>query len=886
MFYTAGFAISNSESANIITSFTSGVVDSTKVYSSTVEKRLDSGVSVAGFIATNLGNIRDCYSNIPIQTDAISSGFVFANGKSIENCFSTSIILGDNSQTNAYFVKNNIVEGQTGSYKNCFYLSDSEAEYTGLLGETKKGINTTLQPLVVSSGLEELSAGEFDSLAEKFGDYAYTTTGDQVYSSVWFLPDNIGKDYFNGQTFARGRLELTSANMIAFAQRKLVSESLDANGFTTYTYQTSERAAANGSALNPYLVSSATQLEEYIGSSRGNYQSNAFVRLIKDIDYSKDAPMTQLYKTSFNGVLEGNGMKISGVEIYSDETMESAGFFGKLKGSTSQTAGILNLSLIPSVVSFSNTKIVGGIAGVAERANIFNVNVLNNSGEEQGDSTSAGKTIIVSGKNIVGGVVGRATQVYNIKNITSLVGSKATHISTSTADVGFMDSAISQYSYSGVVVGYADGREGQISNTTVRGSGAIAIGAKAGFIAGGLARNVSLSGVHIDISSDAIIRAYVYGGIVVGESRANLSNVQVKGSGTSFELFKIDPYTPAAVGGIVGRAVGGSITNVYMGQSFEVSARSQLTGGLQTIASVGGIAGRIDASPIKIEEAIVEANISARRVLGGIVGIVSSTKVEMSKVAIYRGLFTLTGLTPMPYVGGFVGDVASNAIIEITDAYSLADIAVACYVYSNTITANVGAIIGNSNGSISLKNIYTTTKYDVALQDNTSSGVLTPVYAEDKGNKENTGNISFKWQLNFNKDDIQLVNYNLNAFNANNVYFYAYWFSLDTNSNTSYYDAILNGGAIKSESNKTTRFSVKIDNKNMNLVQNEYGQGIYNYQRAQQQDHINEWTTKNPILSESLFYGMFKGDAYKNWSSSGNALPYLNFEKNLMGRTA
>lgn len=717
-FNTAGLVNVNSESGTIITSYCSGVVGNNIYSVKTSGSELISNVQVSGAVHSNKGIIQDCYTNIPISTKSNSSGFVYENSGKIKNCFSTSI-LGSNKQTNYYFVALTSIEEQgSGSFENCYYLKDSDAE-----------INQSLHPLIVK-GVNDLDIEGFGNMSN-FSSYSY----GNGYNNVWMNVKTVQYP-FNGMTLAQGRLELVSANIIASSERVEDGQTV-IDGKTTYSYKYADSSPQPGTMLNPYIVNSAESFEKYMTIGRDSY-----FRIIKDINFNNEEITT--YKTEFFGIIEGNGMTLSSLDITSGNSANSAGLLGSIKTATMPEsyrpsyAGIMNLTIVPKIVNFPNVPIVGTLVGSVENATIENISVRSNLTENGGQDTS---TVIVSGKNIVGGVVGLVKNKGYIKNVTSTVGSKATFIPTESSRLSITNGVytgtnVNSVSYAGNVIGYAYASTDEINIKEIKVSSvsAYAIGDRAGFAFGGISKNVKAETITVNINESMLIKAYSFGGLIVGECAGNLKDVAVVGSGSQMQVFSVQPYISMGVGGVVGYMIRGSLSDVYMGQSFEIKNVS-LT---KTINYVGGIVGYLnsgDASSINFDRIVMDGDVSARNYLGGIIGYAKSN-VIMNEMAVYKHNISVDGMLTEVYVGGFIGK--NDSSVKITNSYSLASISASSFTYSTNIEMNVGAIIGKTEIGkvVDAQNVFTVTTYNLTIEnksENSDKVQVTNIEKEGEG---------------------------------------------------------------------------------------------------------------------------------------------------------
>ena len=863
VFVMGGLSAVNGENARIITSYVSGEVTADKVYADGTNSMLNSSVQVGGFVHTNQGIIEDCYSNIPILTSSRSAGFVFTNLASIERCFSTSKITGDNSATNYYFAGDG-----NGTFADCYYIRGNN-------------INVTLSPLS-HEGVSQLTYNEnngqvtrndFANLSQYFANYSYSNT--PAYNSVWFYSDGSTTDRFNGQQFAGGRLELVSANIIATSQKQNIGTTTDANGMLVYQYATAEGTPEDGSVFNPYVLYSAESMENYLVTpskiASGNY------RLACDISYSSLAvDYTSLYQLDFRGNLEGNGATISGIQLTSSSASESAGLFASITGVNNVNAAVMNLTLVPQEVAFTNANIVGSVAGTLQNANLYNITVY---GSTAGmDTTEADEIVTVTGKNIVGGVIGLTLGSYDIKNIDSLIGAFATYVPGTSAVIDYESEDLSQLSFAGGVIGYMGGR-GTLSGTTVSRGAINILGAKAGLAFGGIARSASANNVFVSVNASMRINAYRYGGFISGEIKGSLSNAYVYDYGVTGATFTLSPYVADAIGGITGLLRnGGRVTTAYMQQGYVIGNQPTATVDVNTVDSVGGIVGVVQGSNNIISQVIVDGNMIARSTLGGVVGeVATGAQVTISQAGVKDITLEVEGQTANPIIGGIIGLVNDTATVSISDSYSQAtSLTIDTYTYSMAITARFGGIIGMSSASsLTLINIYTTSVYNITVGDNNSSSVAAQVRSvQVSGNGNPTyfeggtryfaiaPNVYADWGAWHDEEDAKGVSYSIGgtATTISNVY----------NSSLS--------GAWSEEVDILaygyTTVTAKKGDMTISINQNEYGTGLYT---ATSEDNAE------PIaISEALtgLYNKFAGNAL--WVTSSSALSTLAFEQNLL----
>ncbi len=647
--YTAGFALSNS--GNIYTSYVSGEITNSNdaVYYKGTDDYIASFNSIAGFVFVNNGNVEDCYSNINLEEAGLySAGFVMTNSSTgfIGTSISTSKLRNHN--TNAYgFARNNL-----GTISSCLWLSDDDEEINTHISTIENNSTTSVNSLAIS----EFSTSS-PTFEENFRNFVYTQT--RGYNAVWFYNNRNSSATFNGEVFNTSTLQLVAPNIVAFSQRELYSaeEVYDEESGVTYVeyvYVNTPESGVSGSVYNPILIQNAEQFETYIlnGNNSANYNYN-YYRIINNIDYSELDHNSNLYNTRFMGYLEGNFLTISNLHMVSSESLTYAGLFAEV-GSTSRSGAIgvlLNFNLQVSEMVFSNAQVVGSVAGRLDAGVIANVIVSGN--------TSA----VTTGKNIVGGVVGLAVGDYNIENIETSMSATATYTVSSGSNV-FDNRAttFTQYSFAGALVGVASG-DGEVNDISLD-AGVAVIGAKAGGLIGLVDSDAEASNLTLTVNQNLLINAFDYGGLVIGESKGSVLNVDVIGLDTYLSIFSTVPYTPTAVGGIAGLVSGGSMENVTMNQSLNLSSSLQVDG----IANIGGVVGMVTGN-FTLTNADVEAGFIGYHVVGGIIGLAqsSNTSLVINNVNFTNGyLSILSSQNSSAYAGGIIGFVNGSINVQIS----------------------------------------------------------------------------------------------------------------------------------------------------------------------------------------------------------------------------
>lgn len=694
--YTAGFVVKNTNSGRIFTSYVSGTPSASRMYygksdagdSTQFDDEIRSSNSLSGFIYTNEGSVEDCYSNIQLkQSGTYAAGFVFENGGNIKRCFSTSVM--ENDQTSNYgFARTNFAGATQGTLVDCYYLQDD-------------GINENIGEISLedASGLRPLDKDGFANM-ENFKNYVYVE-GRNI-NSVWFFNTRENAtDYsnFNSATFNTNRLELVSANIIAYSRRQLdrIETVVDDKGATSarYVYIYSLSSQPLGSVYNPILIHDNTTMETYITRENTNAGFNySYYRLIADVSYEGYTENSQLFKTKFVGYLEGNFMKISGVTLVDSESANYAGLFAEVgrTGLADAVGTLMNFTYEPLGVSFANANSVGALTGRLDGGTIVNVDVIR-------DTAGA---VYVEGNNIVGGAIGVAVGNYKIQNLYSQVGAivRNWNIGGNT----FVDGEdMSKYSYAGSLIGVLSGR-GYIYNIKV--DKVVSVYADtAGLVFGLIDEGATAEKIDVLVDDSMIISAYGYGGFVAGESAGTVRDVKVYGSEQVFTNIK-QIFTATGIGGYAGLVSGGSVSDVTISKSISVSTQSTQNG----IENLGGFAGVIN-DVAEISNIKVTGEFTGFENVGGVVGMINNKTgrvifkdivVEACQLNLYGHRMDETG------IGGLVGCIVDNGSFDLSvseeseEAGKVNIFSVTAnqsvYVYATDIDSGVGAIVGLNVG--------------------------------------------------------------------------------------------------------------------------------------------------------------------------------------------
>lgn len=431
---TAGFVIENT--GYISNSFVSGSEDKKleKIgdiqYQIRSEKGgMSSNGSIGGFVYSNSGEIQDCFTNIDLSSNAKTAGFVLENAENgtIKTSYSASRIAVNSALHTPFIGVDNGGEFQNknlNAFENCYYLVGDGEDYSSLSQ---------------IDGIEPINYIDFTKDELQFSGFSFSyDKGNFASSSIWKMADY-------------GPM-LVEPNNIAFSQRDI---QIDEFGKYYYVYGKSEKL---GSITNPYLLSSGEDFNNSFVNSdvntagiNGNV-ADKYYRIVADIDFDDIAGEILTCGITLSGVtIEGNGFSINNAKILSNGTLSYAGLFAKINaitnkdGSIEKFSNVRNLTLNIKETNAISTSIVGGLAGIIENSNIFNVKINSDA--------------VIQGYNAVGGLAGAILGESNILNIISTASVQAVYNSQDTKKPALYVSDLSNIksiSHVGAIAGIID----------------------------------------------------------------------------------------------------------------------------------------------------------------------------------------------------------------------------------------------------------------------------------------------------------------------------------------------------------------------------------------------------------------------------------------------
>ena len=434
-------------------------------------------------------------------------------------------------------------------------------------------------------------------------------------------------------------LAAAAATITIAAGLSIAAAPAQANGCITNT-----PGVSDGTAAHPFLIANVENLE-CLRDNPSNYWAGKYFKQTADIDLSSQPVWTttigDLNTTAFTGHYDGNGKKITGLQV-ALTTTSYAGLFG-----VTNEATISNLEIANATTSLADEEQYVGAAVLVGYASATAITNVHTSGTVTGhvasgiaaeivygttiSSSSSSATIIGSGR-CAGGLVGCAGRPYEGRYLNSITDSYATGAVTGDMFVG------------GLVGSFAPA--GQITRS-------YATGAVTGRPA-----------PVVDTGANVYTGARGYVGGLVGyiesdyEGLVAISESFATGSVTAQD--SVAPTDPNLCGACVGGLVGASSGNIYGGLPLTNSITdSYASGTVDGGISAGGLVGTNMASNLSITSSYSRSNLrgASSAQFGGILGEVRAAVGAIPDDAKAAG----AGITP-------AGAVAIPAFWNPTDA--------------------------------------------------------------------------------------------------------------------------------------------------------------------------------------------------------------------------
>lgn len=290
----------------------------------------------------------------------------------------------------------------TYTYARLYVVSEITGTSGGVIGYTIK----CQAPFVLAPKFTESSI-EFDADEDLTKELTFVNPTNVTVKSH--------PDWCKVQATEKGFKVTATPNFIN-AERNGIIEFENAEGSTSVSVKQKKSdnpkfEAGNGTETDPYIIATATQLDEV-----RNFPSACF-ELSKDIDLSSYLNSNSSGWTpikDFTGKFDGKKHTIKGLWI-SLSSIENVGLFANIQGySDNKRASVSNLFVNISKKGITGRSSVGGICGRLSYGNIENCMVT-------GD---------ISGYQYVGGIVGRNNDNYYNSSIISQCASSGNIIAT------------------------------------------------------------------------------------------------------------------------------------------------------------------------------------------------------------------------------------------------------------------------------------------------------------------------------------------------------------------------------------------------------------------------------------------------------------------------
>lgn len=564
--------------------------------SSNEKSEYASSIHTAGFVVENASNaiiaLSAVLSGEKYDYDLYSvgslAGFVLSNSGSVTDCYATDMSMLAQGKIGGFVYEND------GSLTRCYANPNLEAsrfyerfiyntasygdlEYCYVITDEVKELNI--------EGLSKISKNNVADKS-KFDGFTFATTS----YGVWCVKNS--------------RISL---NNIGYTQLTLAECKNVLNIYDDVTFE---------GYLTQNLVDNAIQGKTF--------------NIVRDIDLSNLSDNPDTYDKIFSAGLEGNGMAISGYNIYNSGNVEQIGLFASIRQNSNNNVFVRNLILQPASIKASKSAMVGALAGVIYGGYLYNIEI-------------DGEDVLILGKNAVGGLAGIIKGDFEILDIQSNISVFATYtygiggqynlyLSKNSGGTSYSNNNVADVSYAGSVAGIVDGYKNGtqsmqsratanrsiINNVKVNGD-IIVIGETVGGAFGLVAEETKVSNIKYSLDGASRYQSVYVSGGLVGENRGIIENSYIYNP-TPNECFS---GFGRLIGGIVGLNVGGLVeacsSNIYISTSTD-------------LATIGGIVGRnIEGS---VNNCAIDGKLNAYFV-GGIIGTEYSYSLINSTGGVY-----------------------------------------------------------------------------------------------------------------------------------------------------------------------------------------------------------------------------------------------------------
>ena len=363
--------VGESATAGLVT-FNNNVITSTFVEGNLIEAyrakdnefRLESTGYIGGLVYENNAIIENSYTNAFVQTlSSFIGGFVFVNNSSgtITNCYSTAVNRNSLAMGQFTGVKQGVLQN-FGIFTNCYYLVDGAANEFANVNEDAIAINN--------------ADAKFDDMSSWDG---YSFASGVNIDGIWTIEQNTCP-----------RLASTLIDTISF--RRLIETVVDVEGGNGVTFNYIYDTYYLGTKENPLIIDKAENFDKYIIDSAYELDTDKvfgikendirYVRIVNNLDFEKITTAVEhkgmyLYEVVFAGVLDGNGMSLSNLNINTDSSgLESFGLFAQIGHEKAYTKAIVkNVNFGVRTFKSNGNKRTGILAGTIVNSSIVNVNI-------------------------------------------------------------------------------------------------------------------------------------------------------------------------------------------------------------------------------------------------------------------------------------------------------------------------------------------------------------------------------------------------------------------------------------------------------------------------------------------------------------------------------
>ena len=587
---------------------------------STVEMNLSAMALIGGISGTNRGKITNTNFKGTITSNEANeyASNIFTAGLVVENSSGAYISLSYvecGLDVNSYNIHS---VGRTAGFvfNNSGTINNSYINQTSIRSQGNIG------------GFVYQSSGEINNC------YAYPTLGNSLfYQEFIYSTTNVGK-ISNCYVITDSTKNINVSGLKAIKTIKVASEE-EYDGFIfakrengVWSLQDNgphlETAGFNHNQYeynNIYNIYDVETFEGYFNTS-GDIIEGKNYRIVRDIDFESGGldgnPIT--FSKTLKASIEGNDMALLNYNIYKIGDIDSIGLFANI-----ETVGlgiyVRNLILKPSSIKATGSIAVGALAGIIDSADVYNIKIDNQS-------------LLILGKNVVGGLAGIIKGDFEIIGITSNVSTFATYAHNlgqqynlytgkNVTNSILLDN-IGEVSYAGSVAGIVNGYNASrmdmenrsidsyysISDITLDGN-LVIIGETVGGAFGLVGERTVVKNLNYNLASETLYQGIYVSGGLVGENRGIVQDSSIMAYDNSKERVSttncFNKYARIN-GGIVGLNIGGLVNNCT--SDIDVCTAKDL-------ATAGGIVGRnIEGS---IYYCSIYGNLDAYFV-GGIVG--------------------------------------------------------------------------------------------------------------------------------------------------------------------------------------------------------------------------------------------------------------------------